>query len=130
MKATVMVLIIGLVVAGLGCGGGGLPAAPDSIVGEWQMYACQNYATGEKVSAGDLGLSGEIEFRGNHNWTSWREGWPGGHVESAGHWVVISSGTYEIKRGYPFPNAYRVGDELYTIGGFGPDLYRFWYRRQ
>ena len=130
VKGMAVAIIAGLLIVGAGCAGGPRPSPKDWIIGNWQMYECENYATGEKVPASDLGLSGEVQFCAEHSWTSWREGWPGGRVESSGDWVLISPGVYEIKRGHPFPNAFRVGDELFTIGGFGPDLYRFWYRRQ
>jgi len=129
VKGMAVAIIAGLLIVGAGCAGGPRPSPKDWIIGNWQMYECENPTTGERVAADTLGVASAFSFSANHRWEGWREGWPEGRVEWTGEWELISPGVYEIKRGHPFPNAFRVGEDLFTIGGFGPDLYRFWYRR-
>jgi len=118
-----------MLIIGLGCGGASGPPGRDWIVGKWQMYACYNYATEEQVPVEGLGLSGEIVFRNNHHWESWRDGWPGGHYENGGKWSVATPGIYEIDPSHRFPNVYRDGDDIYSVGGLAGELWRFYYRR-
>jgi len=122
-------LLISAVALLAGCGGGAPPPAADWIVGTWQMYACENYATGEIVPVDELGVSGEACFEPAHRWQAWREGWPGGRVEASGKWELIRPNVYEVTTAGPFNELYRRGAEFYSVGGFGPELYRFWYRR-
>ena len=124
-----VILIIGLAVTGLACGGGSGPSPQDWLVGDWQMYECENITTGERVAAATLGVGGGASYSANHSWEAWREGWPGGRVEGFGAWKLIAQNLYQLTSENRTSVISRSGDEWYSVGGFDGAVYYFWYRR-
>ncbi len=124
MRYTPLIAIVLLA----GCGGSPGPSG-DWIVGSWQMHICENIATGERVAAEDLGVSGGFVFSARRRWEGWREGWPEGRVEGRGEWEFLPPDIYKLTSGDWTGAIQRVGDEWYSVGMFGPDAYKFWHRR-
>ena len=112
-----------------GCGGSSSPPAVDWIVGNWQMYECEDIATGERVAAETLGVSGGFTFTYHNRWQAWREGWPEGRVEGNGEWEFVPPDIYKLTMEDWSAAIYRFGDEWCSLGYFGARAYKFWYRR-
>ena len=122
-------LLISAIVLLAGCGGGSPPPATDWIVGEWEMYECEDIATGERIAAEDLGVSGGCVFTYHNHWEAWRNGWPEGRIEGSGEWEFLSPDIYKLTSGDWAGAIQRRGEEWYSVGGFDGNVYIFWYKR-